>query len=78
MPAKSVGRPVTDEQAPVAAENTAKTEQKFQVEKLRANSMRLFSVTTSTFDGAMYGHKETEMTIAEARAVINKWLGRKE
>lgn len=55
-----------------------KREPKFKVEKLRTNSMKLFSVTTSTFDGAMYGNKETEMTIAEARAVINKWLGRKE
>lgn len=83
MSTKSVGKSVVDEKAADTKETAAGTaaagqEPKFKVEKLRANSMKLFSVTTSTFDGAMYGHKETEMTIAEARAVINKWLGRKE
>lgn len=81
MPTKSIGKSVagvaaTETKAAVA-DDTAK-EPKFKVEKLRANSMKLFSVTTSTFDGAMYGHKETEMTINEAGTIINKWLGRKE
>lgn len=77
MSAKSVGKPV-EEQA-VAVE-TVKTEQepRFKLEKLRANSMKLFNVTTSTFDGAMYGHTETELTIKETKAIIDKWLGRKE
>lgn len=83
MSAKSIGKSVADEKATdtkeaVTGTAAAEQEPKFKVEKLRANSMKLFSITTSTFDGAMYGHKETEMTISEARAVINKWLGRKE
>lgn len=83
MSAKSVGKSVADEKAVDTKETVAGTvaagqEPKFKVEKLRANSTKLFSVTTSTFDGAMYGHKETEMTIAEARTIINRWLGGKE
>lgn len=72
-----------DKNATQTAKNDAvvakeKKNPKFKVEKLRANSMKLFKVTTSTFDGAMYGRKESEMTIAEAGAIIDKWLGRKE
>lgn len=50
--------------------------QKFKVEKLRENSMKLFGVTTSTFDGAFYGNEKKEMTIEEAGARIDKWLGK--
>lgn len=86
MSTKSTGKPVTADAAaaaPAPAKKEAATAQaaqetKYKVEKLRAASMKLFKVTTSTFDGAMYGHSETEMTITEARAIINKWLGRKE
>ena len=51
-------------------------ERKFKVEKLRENSMQLFGITTSTFDGAFYGNKKTEMTKREAAAIICKWLGK--
>lgn len=50
--------------------------QKFMVEKLRENSMELFGVTKSTFDGAFYGSEKSEMTIKEAKAMIDKWLGK--
>lgn len=56
---------------------TEATVKKFKIEKLRENALELFGITVSTFDGAMYGQNETEMTIAEARDIINKWLGRK-
>lgn len=84
MSAKSIGKSVASEtttevkETATIAEPEVNLEPKFKVEKLRANSMKLFSVTTSTFDGAMCGHKETEMTIADARTIINTWLGRKE
>lgn len=51
-------------------------EQKFKVEKLREHSVTLFGVTKSTFDGAFYGNKKTEMTKKEAKAMIGKWLGK--
>lgn len=75
MAAKSNQNVVTED----AGKSTTVTrkEPRYKIEKLRENSMQLFGVTVSTFDGAMYGHKETEMTIKEARAVIDKWLGRK-
>lgn len=53
-------------------------EQKFNRDKLRSNSMKLFGVTQSTFDGAMHGHKEKEFTLKEAKAIINVWLYGKE
>ena len=64
------------EQAVVEPAETAKQETKFRVDKLRAKCMQLFQITTSTFDGAMYGCTATEMTISEAQARINKWLGK--
>ena len=89
MSGKSTGKPVTAAETAAEATAAAKAEtpqaaktapaaQKYKVEKLRAACMKLFKVTTSTFDGAMYGHTEPEMTIEEAAAIINKWLGRKE
>lgn len=50
-------------------------ETKYRIEKLRAKCMQLFHITTSTFDGAMYGCEATEMTIKEAQSRITGWLG---
>lgn len=52
--------------------------EKFPIEKLRHNSITLFGVTQSTFDGAMYGHKEKEFSIKEVKRIIDKWLYGKE
>ena len=41
----------------------------FQVEKLRENSIKLFGVSTSTFDGA-----KSEYTVNEVKSIINDWL----
>lgn len=57
---------------------TSNTVCKFKIEKLRENSMKLFGITTSTFDGAMYGQNVTELTVEEARKIINNWLGVKQ
>lgn len=82
MSEKSTGKPVKKKQAAVTGEvaekKTIEIELVYSIEKLRENSVKLFGITSSTFDGAMYGQKKTEMTIAEAKSVINKWLGRKE
>jgi hypothetical protein len=48
---------------------------KFSVEQLRKHCVRLFGISSSTFDGAMYGKKEP-MTIEEAKAIIKGWLGK--
>lgn len=64
-------------EAPVTAEAKqpkAEPVKKFLVEKLRKDCINLFGVTTSTFDGAMYGHDETELSIDEAKAVIDEFL----
>lgn len=78
MPKESIGKPVTEEKAAGKAlepqEPKKQQEPKFKVEKLREKCMEIFGITVSTFDGAMYGNKEKELTISAARAVINKWL----
>ena len=53
-------------------------EAKYSVDKLRKNSIALFGVTQSTFDGAMYGHGSKEYTINEAKAILERWLYGKE
>lgn len=58
--------------APVKAEPV---EQKYSVEMLRAHCVKIFGITSSTFDGAFYGHDE-DMTIKEAKKVVNDWLGK--
>ncbi|WP_283682679.1 hypothetical protein [Parablautia sp. Marseille-Q6255] len=36
--------------------------------------MKLFGVTTSTFDGAMHSCSVSEMSVDEAKKQINTWL----
>lgn len=61
---------------PVKAEEKAPEAPKFLTGKLREACTELFGVTSSTFDGAFYGCTETEMSIEDARARINRWLGK--
>lgn len=48
-------------------------EVKYDLLALRRNCSSLFGVTGSTFDGAMYGRTEKEMSIAEAKKIIETW-----
>lgn len=57
-----------------SVKNAAEKEAKYSVGKLRKNSISLFGVTQSTFDGAMYGHDNKEYTINEAKAILEGWL----
>jgi hypothetical protein len=50
-----------------------RTKPKFLKEKLRENCIELFGVTTSTFDGAMYGHDEKEYTVDEVKKIIENY-----
>lgn len=54
------------------------SEKKFKVEKLRENCMQLFRITTSTFDGVFYNVHATELSIREARKIIDRWLGKEQ
>lgn len=49
-------------------------QKKFKVSVLRKHCIKLFGVSTSTFDGAMRRHKDKELTVEEADAIIKKWL----
>ena len=56
------------------AKATAKSPapKKYTVERLRANCLKLFGVTTSTFAGATYGMTGT-YTVEEMKANIEAW-----
>ena len=45
---------------------------KFSISKLRENCVKLFGVSTSTFDGATYKLKG-EYTIEETKKYIEEW-----
>lgn len=45
---------------------------KFTVEKLRENSLKLFGITQSTFDGVAYG-LSGEYTVSEMKKIISNW-----
>jgi len=68
--------PAVTKPVETAEQETKMPETKYKMEKLRNKCMQLFHITTSTFDGAMHGCTATEMTINEAQARINKWLGK--
>ena len=54
------------------AEETVVSAPKFTIATLRNNCLKLFGVTTSTFDGATLG-LDGEYTVEEIKYVINKW-----
>lgn len=72
MPGKSNGKPVAND----ATGQQVHEEPAFLVGKLRQNCIELFGVSSSTFDGALYGHTEEKLTVNECRTIINKWLGK--
>ena len=92
MAEKGSGKPVTDgkqeKESTAAGESLSEKKEtkaseieqglgkKFEIGKLRENCMQLFHVTASTFDGAFYGRTEKEMSIQEAAAAIQGWLGK--
>ena len=55
-------------------QTSKKTERTFPVSTLKGECMKLFGCTSSTFDGAFYGRKEKECTIADAKKIITDWL----
>lgn len=68
------GKAAVAKEAPVEKKPA---EPKFTIEQLRKHCLTLFNVTSSTFDGAFYGH-EGEFTKAEAKEIILTWLSGKE
>lgn len=64
----------TTKQKETAAASTTPAAQppKFTVERLRKDCFSLFGVTTSTYDGAVFG-LTGEFSVSEMRAAIQKW-----
>lgn len=63
--------------AQAASQTTAPAQEaaKFSVEQLRKHCVRLFGISSSTFDGTMYGHTDP-MTLDDAKAIVKEWLGK--
>lgn len=62
-------------EAKAAKEKTdapAPAEQTYELSALRSSCVKLFGVTTSTFDGAMQGRMEP-LSIAEVKTIIENW-----
>lgn len=58
------------------AEEPVKTsdKRKFPYEVLKANCVKLFHVTSSTFIGATVGKESGAYTIAEMQSIVDSWL----
>ena len=57
-----------------ASKQAEKTEQKFTVQTLRENCVKLFGCTSSTFDGAFFEKEDKEYTVSEEKEIIKNWL----
>lgn len=51
---------------------TAQAEPEYDMQTLRQHCMKLFGITTSTFDGAFMGHNKP-MSVSSAKAILEKW-----
>lgn len=61
--------------APVQEVPEVKVSPVFAVGKLRSNCVELFGVTSSTFDGAMYGHDlDKQYSVDEVKKIISAFL----
>ena len=75
MSVKKMTAGVTEKEVEtIEKEQAVKRETKYSLEKLRQNSIALFGVTQSTFDGAMYGNENREFSVKEAKGIIDVWL----
>lgn len=50
-----------------------KTPPKFEIDRLRQDCKKLFGISPSTFEGAVFG-LEGQFTVEEMRTHINKWM----
>lgn len=67
---------MADKKNEAVADNTEKTapssKPKFTLERLRQDCLKIFGVTTSTFDGATCG-KSGKFTLDEMKKIIEDW-----
>ncbi len=60
---------VQEQEAPKTLSQAAK----YDIPTLRKGCMKVLGVTSSTFEGAFYGH-DGEYTVEEAKAIIENWM----
>lgn len=62
---------------PVKSSEKRNEERKFPYEVLKANCMKLFHVTSSTFAGATTGKESGTYSIPEMKSILDSWLKKK-
>lgn len=62
---------------PVKSSEERSGERKFPYEVLKANCMKLFHVTSSTFAGATAGKESGTYSISEMESILDLWLKKK-
>lgn len=62
--------------APAGKPVKAPEEPKFPYDVLKANCVKLFGVTSSTFIGATIGKEGNNYTIAQMKQIIDDWLNK--
>lgn len=61
---------------PVIKDVSENTEQRFQLNVLQRDCLKLYGVTSSTFAGAVFNIPEGEYTVEEIGSRIKAWLGK--
>lgn len=62
------------EEKTVNSQKPEPMEPKFPIPELRRKCVALFGVSSSTFAGAMNKHHGEELTVKEAKAILERWL----
>lgn len=62
--------------APAGKPVEALEEPKFPYDVLKANCVKLFGVTSSTFIGATIGKEDNNFTVAQMKQIIDDWLNK--
>lgn len=62
---------------PVKSSEEKNEERKFPYEVLKANCMKLFHVTSSTFAGATAGKESGTYSISEMGSILDSWMKKK-
>lgn len=65
---------VDSEKEIVNSQKKEPAEPKFTIPELRRKCVALFGVSSSTFAGAMNKHHGEELTVKEAKAILERWL----
>lgn len=71
---KDADRNAANQAAEEPVKSSGEGERKFPYEVLKANCMKLFHVTSSTFIGATAGKEKGTYSVPEMKSMVDSWL----